>query len=94
MNAADRGTHNQDYFHQHFLSDGHNGLMNDCEIIFIDKMGPSDSKSEFFWMRVIKTIASLGLNIVKPLIRGHPKQWTPPNNGKKLEDRTKLAQIP
>ena len=73
MNAADRGTHNQDYFHQYFLSDGHNGLMNDCEIIFIDKMGPSDSKSEFFWMRVIKTIASLGLNIVKPLIRGHPK---------------------
>ena len=56
-----------------FLSDGHNGLMNDCEIIFIDKMGPSDSKREFFWIRIIKTIASLGLNIVKPLIRGHPK---------------------
>ena len=73
-NAADGGTLNQDYFHQTFLKDGHNGLMNECEIILIDKMGPSDSKRrEFFWMRVIKTIASLGLNIVKPLIRGHPK---------------------
>ena len=47
-----------------FLSDGHNGLMNDCEIIFIDKTDPSDStRLEFFWMRVLKTIAQLGLNI-------------------------------
>ena len=28
-NAADGGTPNQNYFHQHFLSDGNNGLMND-----------------------------------------------------------------
>ena len=27
--AADRGTHNQNYLHEHFLSDGHNELMND-----------------------------------------------------------------
>ena len=47
-----------------FLSDGHDGLMNDCEIIFIDKTDPSDpSGREFFWMRVLKTIAPLGLNI-------------------------------
>ena len=28
-NAADGRTHNQNYLHEHFLSDGHNGLMND-----------------------------------------------------------------
>ena len=33
-NAANGGKPNQNYFHQHFLSDGHNGLVNDCEIIF------------------------------------------------------------
>ena len=63
-NAADGGTPNQNYFHQHFLSDGHDGLMNNCEIIFIDKTDPSDpTRREFFWMRVLKIIAPLGLNI-------------------------------
>ena len=38
-NAADGGTLNQNYFHQHFLSDGHNGLMNDCEIYFCRQNG-------------------------------------------------------
>ena len=38
--------------------------MNDCEIIFIDKMDPLEStRREFFWMRVLKTIAPMGLNI-------------------------------
>ena len=27
--AADRGTYNQNYLHEHFLSDGCNELMND-----------------------------------------------------------------
>ena len=31
---------------------------------------------------------------VKPLISGNTEQWTPLNKGKKLEDRTKLVQIP
>ena len=58
------GAPNQNYFHQHFLSDGHNGLMNDCEIIFIDKTDCSyPIRREFFWMRVLKTMAPLGLNI-------------------------------
>ena len=62
--AAHGGTSNQKYFQQHFLSDGHNLLMNDCEIIFIDKMDPLEStRREFFWMRVLKTIAPMGLNI-------------------------------
>ena len=39
---------NQIYFHQYFLSDDHIGLMNG---------------KEFFWMRVLKTIAPLRLNI-------------------------------
>ena len=63
-NTADGGTPNQNYFHQHFLSEGHNGLINDCEIILIDKTDSSDSTiREFFWMTVLKTIAPLGLNI-------------------------------
>ena len=63
-NAADGGKPNQNYFHQHFLSNGNNELMNDCEITFIDKTDPSDpTRREFFWMRVLKTIAPLGLNI-------------------------------
>ena len=63
-NAADGGTPNQNYFHQHFLSDSHNGLMNVCEIILIDKTDCSDpTRRKFFWMRVLKTIVPLGLNI-------------------------------
>ena len=62
--AASGGSPNQNYFHQHFLSEGHNGLEQDCEIIFIDKTDPSDpTRREYFWMRVLKTIAPLGLNI-------------------------------
>ena len=30
------------YFHGHFLSEGHNGLINDVDIVFIDKTDPSD----------------------------------------------------
>ena len=60
-NAADGGTPNQNYFHQHFLSDGHNGVMNNCEIIFIGKTDSLDpTRRGFFWMRVLKTIAPLG----------------------------------
>ena len=38
--------------------------MNDCGNILIDKTDSSDpSGTEFFWMRVRKTIDPLGLNI-------------------------------
>ena len=38
--------------------------MNDSEIIFIDKTELSNpTRRELFWMRVLKTIAPLGLNI-------------------------------
>ena len=53
--AADVGTPNPNYFHQHFLIDGHHELMNDYEIIFIVKTDFSDStRREFIWMRVHK----------------------------------------
>ena len=63
-NAEGGGNPNQNDFHQHFLSEGHNGLISNCEITLIDKTDPSDpTRREFFWMRVLKTIAPLGLNI-------------------------------
>ena len=47
-----------------FSSEGHNRLIHDCEIVFIGKTDPSDpTRREFFWMRVLKIIAPLGLNI-------------------------------
>ena len=58
------GEHPTKYFHQHFLSDGCNALTKGCEIIFIDKTDSVDpTRREFFWMRVLKTTAPLGLNI-------------------------------
>ena len=76
--AADGGTTNQNYFHQHFLSDGHNGLMNDCEIIFKDKTDFSDpTRREFFWMRVLKTIAPSVLILMKVTIISFDPQLTP-----------------
>ena len=54
----------QSYFHQHFLREGHHGLSNDCEIMIIDKTDASDpTRREFFWMRLLKTIYPLGLNV-------------------------------
>ena len=38
--------------------------MNVCEITFINKTDPLDpTRTEFFWIRVLKTIAPLGLDI-------------------------------
>ena len=54
----------QNYFHQHFLGEDHNGLQEDCEITIIDKTDPTDpTKREFFWIRMLKTLSPLGLNI-------------------------------
>ena len=40
----------QRYLHVHFLNEGHNCLINDVEIIFIDKTDPLDpTKREEFW---------------------------------------------
>ena len=62
--AEQGGTPPQSYFHQHFLREGHHSLLNGCEIIIIDKTDASDpTRREFFWMRLLKTIYPLGLNV-------------------------------
>ena len=62
--AAQGGTPPQSFFHQPFLSEGHHGLVNDCEITLIDKTDFSDpARREFFWIRLLKTYYPLGLNI-------------------------------
>ena len=54
--------HTQKYFHEHFLSHDHNGIINDTEIILIDKTDPSDPTRRV-WQAKLKTLAPNGLNI-------------------------------
>ena len=50
----------QKYLHDHFLRQDHNGLINDVEIIFIDKRDPLDPpRIEKFW----RTSTLYGLNV-------------------------------
>ena len=59
----------QRYLHEHFLSKGHNGLINDIEIIFIDKTDPSDpARREEFWRTKLKTFAPYSLNVEEWLL--------------------------
>ena len=54
----------QKYLHEHFLSQGHNGLINDAKIIFIDKTDPLDIiRRDKFWRTKHKTLAHYGLNV-------------------------------
>ena len=54
----------QKYFHDHFLSKGHNGMINDVEIVFIDKTDPSDpTRREEFWRNKLKTLVAYGLDV-------------------------------
>ena len=54
----------QRYLHDLFLSEGHNYLINDAEIIFIDKTDPSDPTTrEEFWRTKLKTLAPFGMNV-------------------------------
>ena len=60
--------HHRVFFNQHFLSEGHHGLVNDCEITLIDKTDSSDpTRGELFWIRLLKTYYRLGLNIEEEL---------------------------
>lgn len=53
----------QKYLHEHFLSEGHKGLLNDVEIAFADKMEPSDSiRRDQFWTPMFKTLTSDSLH--------------------------------
>ena len=50
--------------HEHLLSEGHNGFINEVKIISIDKTDPSDpSRREAFWRTKLKTLAPTGLNV-------------------------------
>ena len=54
----------QKYLHDHFLSEDHDGLVNNVVIIFIDKTDPSDpERREEFWRTKLRTLAPHGLNI-------------------------------
>ena len=52
------------YLHDHFLSEDHDGLLNNVDITLIDKTDPSDpERREEFWRTKLRTLAPLGLNI-------------------------------
>ena len=52
------------YFHHFFLSQGLNGLIDDVEIVFIDKTDPSNpTRSEEFWRNKLKVLVPYGLNV-------------------------------
>ena len=54
----------QRYLHEYFLSESQNGLINDVEIVFIDKTDPSDpGRREEFCKAKLKTLAPYGLNV-------------------------------
>ena len=56
--------HMKKYFHDHFLSKDHDGLLNNFEITLIGKTDPSDPKRrEEFRRTKLRTLAPFGLNI-------------------------------
>ena len=56
----------QKYLHDHFLSEDHDGLLNNVENTLTDKTDPSDpERREEFWRTKLRTLAPLGLNIVE-----------------------------
>ena len=62
---AERGKDSmQKDFHDHLLSKGHNGLINDVETVFTDRTDPSQpTRREEFWRNKLKTLAPYGLNV-------------------------------
>ena len=64
--ASEGGTPKQSYFHQHFLSKNHHGILTDCKIRLIDKTDPSvPTTRQFFWMRKLKTLPPLRIKVVE-----------------------------
>ena len=50
---------------EHFVSNGHNGFLEDCTITLIDKTNdPDPTRSEEYWRGVLKTVSPYGLNTV------------------------------
>ena len=56
--------HMQKYLHDHFLSEDHDGFLNNVETTLIYKTDLSDpERREEFWRTKLRTLAPLGLNI-------------------------------
>jgi hypothetical protein len=56
--------HTQAFFHAHFFGGKHNGLMNDCDIVIIDKTNPAEPTiRETYWINRPMTMYPSGLNI-------------------------------
>ena len=52
------------YLHDHFLSQDHDGLLNNVEITLFDKTDPSyPERRKEFWRTKLRTLAPLVLNI-------------------------------
>ena len=53
----------QKSLHDHFFRDDHHSLEEDVSICFSDKCDRSNPhKTEYYWMKTLKTIAPFGLN--------------------------------
>ena len=64
--ASEGGIPKQNYFHQHFLSENHHGLLEDCGLSLINKTDlPDPTRREFLWIRKLKTLAPLVLNVLE-----------------------------
>jgi hypothetical protein len=49
--------HTQAFFHWHFLGEKHNALMNDCDIVIIDKTNPAEPTiREMYWIIISNTM--------------------------------------
>ena len=68
---AQGDTSSQIFLSPAFVSEGHHGLVSDCEITLIDKTDSLDPTGifwwKFFWMGLFRTYHSLGLNIEEEL---------------------------
>ena len=54
----------QQHLYEHFYSEVHNEFLGNVSISLIDKTGGFKSKkSENYWMRTLKTLPPLGLNV-------------------------------
>ena len=54
----------QEHLYEHFYCEGHNGFLGNVSISLIDKTGGfQPKKGENYWMRTLKTLVPLGLNV-------------------------------
>ena len=61
----------QQHLYEHFYNGGHNGFLGNVSISLIDKTdGFQPQKRENYWMRTLKTLAPLGLNVENALRKG------------------------